>query len=234
MRPTFMFIALLAAASGCVTTEVGNPQTDSDVAVAFTGFDEESTDPPVLMRQSFIFRSGVVFTEAWLSLPLVELRFADDCAGDDSRLEGATFVELVSGQELPALPTITSSAQQLCRLEMEVGPTVSVPTGVPEDLAGASILIRGTNADGVPFELRDTLEERFRLDGPYDLDGDESFLVGFALADWLRAADVAAVADEDPVLIDIASRPAVIEGFRERVSDSADLFRDEGGDGLLD
>jgi hypothetical protein len=228
-------VLVAALAAGCTGSHVGNP---SELTLALTGFD--GSEPGALT-----LGSGVVVDEAWVVLDRVRLRTAEDCGRRDEATDvpAPLAAELVSGRMLPARPELAASATRYCRVELRFDDLDEGDLdGVPADLPGRSILVRGARADGVAFELSTDAKDPFRLDAedePFALpEGATGLLVGFAMDEWLDAAalDGAEVGTRDGapfITIDDRDNGALHDTFRAAVRESARLFRDENRDGQL-
>jgi hypothetical protein len=225
-------LALMIA--GCVGTEVGNPQDTSKVSVDLTAYERQ-------IRGALTLANGIEIEQAWLVFEELSLRSAANCqeSEDDDgefEIEHAFAVELISGQQFPAIAPFDKQATEYCRLEMDLADAdLSVlPEGVPAELAEMSILVRGKRDDGTPFTLRDDFNDTFRLDGPFSLEaGIEPLVVAFALDDWLSPAQLDEAEGDAQIVIDKDTNADLLDPFRDSVRRSAALFRDANGDGEL-
>lgn len=229
MRIQALVIFVCAALTSCVGTEVGNPQ-DTSVSVEFGGYDRQQ-------RGALTLANGVEISEAWLVFDELRLREAADCSGGTQvDVDQAFAVELVSGQEFPGLDAFRRPAGRYCRLEMRLAEADpgELDSGVPSELAGLSILVRGSHDDGTPFVLRDDFNETFRLDGDFRLqDERDRLLVAFALDQWISPAQLDAAEGDTEIVIDENTNRDILDAFRDNVRRSAGLFRDRNDDGAL-
>lgn len=229
-------ILVVALAGGCDGSHIGNP---SELSLALTGYD--GSEPGALT-----LASGVTVDEAWVVVDRVRLRTAEECGKRDELTDvpAPLVAELVDGVMLPGKPEVEAAATAYCRVEVRFDDLdEGVVEGVPDDLPGRSILVRGARADGVAFEVAADVKDSFRLDAedePFELpEGAAGLLVGFAMDEWLEATalDAAEVGtrDGDPlIVIDDASNDDLYDAFRDAVRESARLFRDQDRDGRLD
>lgn len=231
MRLVGILLILLTLLCGCVGTEVGNPEDTktSNVSVEFSGYDSQQ-------RGALTLASGVEIDEAWLVFDELRLREAANCdGGQEVDVDRAFAVELISGRELPALDGFARPATRYCRLELRFAESDidALPSEAPAELDGLSILVRGSY-DGTPFVVRDDFSDRFRLDGSFTLSEErEPLLVAFALDRWLNASDFEAAAGDSEIVIDDSNNSDLLDLFRDRVRQSAGLFRDSNEDGEL-
>lgn len=228
-------LLVLALSAGCTGSHVGNP---AELTLALTGFDGSAPGALTL-------GSGIVVDEAWVVLDRVRLRTAEECGRHDETTDvpAPLAAELVSGRMLPARPELAARPTTYCRVELQFDDLdEGVLEGVPPDLAGRSVLVRGARADGVAFELATDVKDSFRLDAeddPFALPaGATGLLVGFAMDEWLDAAELAGAEvgtrDGAPfVTIDDRANSGLHDSFRDAVRESARLFRDENRDGQL-
>lgn len=240
MKPAkSQWMVVLFLLTGCVVTEVGNPQTEPDderdVEIGFTGWGSDGAVS--VMREAVALESGVTIAQAWLAFTDAEVRSAEsDCeTAEADRINQPLVVELISRREFPGPIQLQPGADVICRVELEAGAISTPPEGTPGELTAYSLLIRGTNASGVAFEVRTVVDEDFRVDGPLPAESERTpFLIVFDLNDWLESDELEADGDEELVVIDESTRPDVVDALRERIESSAELLRDEGGDGVED
>lgn len=238
---------------GCVGTEVGNPAQNNnvpettEVSIEFVGYQD-------LTRNALSLENGIEIEEAWVVFD--ELRFQECLDDDNTEREdeeqiddeesgrnddhtetgwlGPGVVELTSGQEYPAL-LATMTPGNYCGIEFDVKPAerIELSPQSPTELGTASVLIRGRTPTGVKFELLGEIEAEFSLEGDIQMiAGEDAFLIGFALNKWFDA-DFFKETKGDPIIINTDQHSDWLETFENSFEESAVLYRDANGDGVL-
>lgn len=208
-------LAAAAALAACTGTDVGNPAVD----VHFAAYNLTAPEGTV--------------AEATMQVERLRLRpFSAGCDGDDEiEIEGPFAVDLTSPTAIDALTDLELTAEAYCRFELRWH---------PDDDTDLAIVVTG-EADGTPFEVRSRRNDELRLDAT-DADGftvgdaTSALFVAFDMAAWLDGVDVAgAELDGDGVaVIDDDANGDLLDVFEDNVTDAADLFDDDDGDGALD
>ena len=228
-RLIFCLVAALAS-SGCVGTEVGNPQdNESEVTVEFTA---EPQDPRALTLSN-----GIDISEAWMGVEEVGLRESSRCEDSERFDDESPFaVELITGEEIPGAAMLTQTATSFCRLELELESVAESIPGAPEALGEASIYMIGTLEDGTPFEVLAEVTETVRLQGPFDAAGTTRLLVSFDLQNWLIPEDFEGIEPDanGTLILDPEVAGDVNERIAQAVLESARLIRDNNENGVLD
>ncbi len=247
-------LVLSVAMTGCVATDVGNPQTNEPVVsteavVRIEAFEES-------LPNALTLQDGVVLTHAWLATSRVHLRSCDaedppevnnapdgtvnnatngdttGADGDDLDVESLNVTDLLSGTSFPNALAVGGTGRSFCGFEVEVRPLEDgeVPAGAPPELAGYSMLVRGLRKDGNPFVVRATLDATMELDGQILLSADSpnELVLGFAVNGWVTQGDLAALIG-DPIVIDEASNSELYDAFEDTVVASPRLFRNVVG-----
>jgi hypothetical protein len=213
-RHPALLAAAAAALTACTGTDVGNPAVD----VQFAAYNLSSADTTV--------------AEATMRVERIRLRPAADCDGDaEIEIAGPFAVDLTQPTAIADLTDLDIAAQGYCRLELRWH---------PDEESDLAIEVSG-DAGGTPFAVRSRRNDELRLESS-DPDGftiDEAtsaLFVAFDMAAWLDGVDVAsAELDDDGVaVIDDDANEELLDVFEENVTDAADLFDDEDGDGALD
>lgn len=229
-------LALCAAlVTGCVGTEVGNPQDDdSQITVEFSA--DVFEDPRALT-----LANGIEIDEAWIGIEEVGLRETSRCEETDRFDDEARFaVELLAGSEVPRAPTLNQPATDFCRLELELESLEGedAPAGLPEALSRSSIYVTGSLEDQTPFEAEIEFSETIRLDGPFEARGPTRFIVAFDLQAWLVPDDFAGLtAEQDGVVrlnVDTVTDEETITRIRDAIERSGRLVRDNNDNGVFD
>lgn len=224
------------AAIGCTGTETGNPFR---VKMAL---DAHSSDPArVAVRVSM---GGAVVDQVWLVLDQIQYVEAAACATDDGTAvealgaadharDGATFQELELVEH------------EFCRIRVPllVADAAALPAGAPPELAGRSVLLVGRTAAGAPLRVATSLTPSIPVDavdpsGEFVLSGEDaqdSVLLGFDVAGFLRGVDLdAAVAEPDgTVLVDETHNTSLHSMFEANLGSAMELYRDPNDDGAL-
>lgn len=220
---------LLAALTACTGTDVGNPITDLDFALYSEEFPPEDATAGGL----------VSIDEAWVAVDRIRLRSAADCNGGAAiELEGIFAVDLLAPGPIDELAMLELPAGDYCRFELRWAPS-DAPGAGPAELAGASLLLAGTAADGTPFVLRSDRGDELRLDA---IDGaftiDEATLglfVGLSGSRLFAGVDLASAELTGGIArIEDGSNDALLDRFEANVDEATDLFGDADGDGELD
>jgi hypothetical protein len=224
--------------TGCVATDVGNPD-DGEFAttVDFVGYDEAAPNALTLA-------SGVELDRVIMGFDRFNLRDAENCAGD-STIDVETFVvsELLEGADYPELPRIVRDVRRFCRFELEVKKVIALnrPEGAPEEIEGRAVWIEGRLADGTPFTLSTHEDDALRLEPTagdfFELpDGESHLFLAFAMNGWFSGLDFEQFEPgaDGVIHIDAEVDESWTKAFRANLRESARLFRDLDGDGELD
>ena len=216
----------------CTGTEVGNPQDDeTEIELRTQGLDRS-------VPGGLVLENGVELVEAWMVFEEIEFRSGRECevvypVGDAT----INAVELISGEEFPGYDLAVVPAQSYCRFTLELTPVAAadLPAGVPQELEGLSLLIRGNTPEGVPFEVHYEEDETIDLHGRFTLSpGSESLFTVFAMDRWISPRQSRADQDgEETILIDDETTPDLLEEIVEGILESGLLVRDADQDGAL-
>lgn len=234
-----MFAVL--ALSGCVATDVGNPQTEPEVEAEVTleAFEEE-------LPNALNLDDGIELTHIWVATDRIDLT-ACESADSEAELEDEsedapsefvepTVTDLLTGTSFPASPILALRGSNHCGFELRARPLLAseLPAGAPADVAGASFVVRGLRKDGAPFLLRTTEAHEFELEGDIRLSADtrRRLSVGFAVNGWVRQADIGPL-QGDPIRIDDETNTELLERFEDLVGESMRVFDGALGGVLL-
>ncbi len=229
-------VLLALAAASCVATDVGNPDDgDFRTTLDFAAYEGSSASALTLSN-------GVEIDRALFGFDRFELRTTSDCE-DENEVEerGVVVSELLSGEDYPELPSFVRNVSSFCRLELRIAKVEAdeAPSGIPNEITDRSIRLEGSLPDGTPFELETTDEAELRLDpttgDSFELEGtDARLFLAFDMNTWFVGIDLDTLqADADGVVRIGPGTPAG-ERFLQNVSDSARLFPDGDGNGVLD
>jgi hypothetical protein len=244
MRSRLLSVVLGVAAAGLVFscgptvgTDVGNGAT---VAVEMRGYDKQKTTAPLSMT----LVDGTSIDELWVVSSRFRVRRAssDTCAGsgaDEEKLAGPFVADLVGDGFVGGPPILDTAATGYCRLWIDIGDShATLPAGSPAELEGASIFVRGTRRDGVPFRITSKLKTDLRLDAksgtPFVVpEGDSQLFIAFPLDEILAASGIDLLAGAD-IVVDAENEKETLKAFEAAFRKAAKLFRDGDDDGDLD
>ncbi len=205
MRWTIALIAWVSVS--CVGTETGNPiTTEGSTTDSMTAALVETPGAPVI-------------DEVWISVEGTRAILGADCDHLGPLVGGA------SGNLLDMLELAAPHEPESCGVHLATTPAPAVG---PESFAGATGLVRGRRADGVPFELRTTSMSAISVEGMPGVDLRQAHVLSFDVARWLMGLDLSGAPDADGVV-----RVQNAE-FDMRWPHAASLFADLDGDGRLD
>lgn len=172
---------------------------------------------------------------------LVNFCRAGDRLCDEIVSPGYAFfnaVELIEGVENPGYDMTILPAQSYCRFMMDLHPAAreELPSDVPEELEGHSILVRGTTPDGVAFEIRHEESVLLEFNGRFTLrPATQSLFAVFELNHWLTPEQLEEAHDgeSEDIVISDDSQSDLLDDFLEALEESGILVRDENNDGVL-
>lgn len=210
---------LLLIGIGC-GTETGNPE----LTVAYNS----TTSAPA--RVSLDATAGTTSVERlWLRLDAVEF---DDCDGAaQASLDALGFADH-AGPEA-ARQSLELPEVRYCQLKTRLF-AVDPPSDEPTAVAGSSVAVSGTLPDGRAFELVSFTEVPLTLTLDMNSLPDEgAWLITFDLATWLDPIDLASLPG-DPVRIDAATQPALLEQFLSGLAGGIEVIEDTNDNGHFD
>jgi len=237
----FGAIGAYAALPGCIGTSVGNPP-GAEVKLAVVGTETGEAPPESAKAPAIDVGGGVVIEEAWISLAEIGLHAAGTCGlgGDSPDVPGVIAAELVTGSIYPEAPLWERPAgESYCAFRTRVSPLGAAVDNTPGELAGHAALVRGTRADGTPFEAQIDLTDvilimgskgpSFRLE-----EGPVSLILAFDLSAWFTPGllDAAEVTD-GLIAINATANKEIEKALRLRIPTSSRLFSDANADGRL-
>ena len=216
MFAKFASLFILTLLAGCVATDVGNPQIETEIEV--NGYESDAPDALTL-------DNGLEVDSVFVKLNRFHLDRSQDCDDTAADFQGVVLVDVLNGTS-SAPVRIDKDAGEFCRLRLQF--TTDAVDGQPSELVDNSIVVIGRRLDDSPFLVTAPLTDELSLTGTFTLDeGSHLLQVGFFLNEWL----------DDDLLGDNATlnpeHPAY-ETFRSNVSTSARLFHDANRDGQLD
>ncbi len=222
--------------TGCVVTDVGNPQTttpqETKTPLKLVAYD---SSPKTELPNALTLANGLEVTHAWVSIDELQAKSCDVDGGEPADVTFAPFfVNLLTGQAFPE-PINLASGDTFCELSMELKASDDVlPGGVPADMRGLSVMIRAVRTDGTPVHVRADFSETLRLKGEVNLRSLDALLVGFAANEWFDEDVQTLPAENGVVLVDPDTNADTYESFRDSFKNSSRLFRDEDRNGELD
>lgn len=228
-----LLLLLLCAPSGCVGTDVGNPQDGStSVQVDYVAFDESHP-------QALSLGSDVELEEAWFSFSTVALYRGADCARAETEDGGGYRVVNLLDVENRRGPLLRLKKQDYCRVDAVLAPAPrqALPASAPREMIDHSILLRGTWKGRTPFVLRLESEHVFELLSTTDAFGLEprrnSLFIALAVNGWLRQIPFDEQPEGELLEIDVERHPEWVDAFEYDLKRSARLFRDGNHDARL-
>ncbi len=244
-RWTTLLVAVTVAASGCVGTDVGNPQDDSpedrektDAELRFEGVDR----PP--QPKALTLPGGFVLDEAWMAVDGAGLRPDGECSERAPRqADRSLVVDLLADETTRRTVLPEVEAGRYCGLDVYLAPVSESEHDETDSLPGAmvghSVLLAGERGDGTEFRLEADLERRIAIRADAEgfvLSPDRrQFLLVAALRSWIDRERLDEFADGDgPIVIDAERHPDAYEHFREAVGETIFLYRDTNGNGQLE
>lgn len=229
-----LWLCLLAAAA-CVGTETGNPSFEG--TLSYNAHSSDAARVALLSGDP----GAIVVNNAWLVLGDVGFVEGTACDPTTPALEHADGLGI--GDHAPSTAASTPlslEAGRYCGLHLPLVRSPDVAQGnVPTELAGHSVLIVGTLADGRPFSLRSASEADLFLAasaGAFDLDAQlPDVLIGFDVAAWLGELSWASAVEEadGSVLVDATHNESLLQEFETHLASGTSLFRDVDGLGQV-
>lgn len=232
----YPLLFLILGLAGCVVTDVGNPQTHTpqktETPLKLVAYDSSVN---ANLANALTLAIGLEVTHAWVSIDELQAKACDVDGVEPLDVTFAPFfVDLISGQAYPE-PIKFASESTFCELSMEFKPAEGVlPSGVPADMQGLSVMVRAIRKDGTPVQVFGDFSETLRLRGAVDLRDMDSLFVGFAANEWFDEEVQTLSAEDGLVVVDPNTNTDSYDVFRESFKNSSRLFRDEDRDGELD
>ena len=241
LRFSSLLLGSAALFVACTTPQGGTDIGNGIVAVQVDlhGFDGRA------VPRSLDLASGDRIAQAMIAAEKLELKPGQSCGDEEGEEEGEEGELDVEG---PILADLAGEGVVGGPLAFDVDESSFCELGLDlhadEQLGGASVLLRGSRADGVPFEVHSELSERLELESegaPFTLEkGDAALVLAFDLGAWVEALELASLtagADGTIMVVKDTGNEAVeraLERFEEAVKKSARLVRDGDGDAELD
>lgn len=226
---------LIGGLTACAGTETGNPSFDGTLS-----YNTHTTDASrVALLQA---DPGVLVVDnAWLVLGDVGFVQGAMCDADARAAQHATGLGVGDHATPAAAETaFMLSEGRYCGVHLPfVHPPEVLPADLPSEIAGHSVLIDGTLADGRRFLLSSAFEGDVflsALDGSFELDAlSSNVLVGFDVAIWLGALDWQSATEESDgsVVVDETHNQDLRIAFEDNLALGMSLYRDDDGLGQI-
>jgi hypothetical protein len=221
--------------AACVGTETGNPSFEG--TLSYNAHSSDAARVALLSGDP----GAIVVNNAWLVLG--DVGFVEGSACNTATPASGHADGLGIGDHAP--PTAASTplsleAGRYCGVHLPlVHPPDVLPTDLPSEIAGHSVLINGTLADGRRFLLRSASEDELFLlatTGAFALDAElPDVLIGFDVATWLGELSWASAVEEadGSVLVDETHNESLLQEFESHLASGTTLFRDVDGLGQV-
>jgi hypothetical protein len=238
MRWTTLFAGALVAlaAPACVPqggTDVGN---GAQVSLNLSAYEA----PPAPAPQALPLGDGASISELWMVVDRLKLRPAADCTieTEDIEIEGPLVANLVDEGVLGGAASVTVPAGPYCRFRIGFEKLEgAIVGGAPAELAGLSLLMKGTRSDGTPFTVRSDASDDFELEarnGAFELaPGENPLFLAYDVAPWMTALALGSLPGGSPIVVDEDQNADRLDAFEDAVKASGRLFRDGDDDGAL-
>jgi hypothetical protein len=212
-------------------TDVGNGAT---VRVNMVGYETK----PAASQKALVLESGDTVDSFWIVTGRIRMRAGANCEGGENEVdvEGPFAADLIGQGVFGAEPEFDRDPGTYCRMRLEFRPETRLPSGLPDDLAGLSTLVKGKTLDGRSFLIRSKQKNELRLDaknGTFSIgNGDNPLLVAFDLGTIMASVRFSTLAG-DPIVIDDENNKDALKSFEDAMKTASRLFRDEDDDGAL-
>jgi hypothetical protein len=210
-------VVIALGVGACTGTETGNPNAGPMSDLRFVVTDTPvSSDPAPTVEEAYLGVRSLV---------------ALACDSGSTVLGGPTTVDLIPSPSA----AVSVPEASCCGIAVELEPQSIGPEGATES---ASILIRGTVRDGVPFVLSSSTSHTLTLsptEPPLLIDSDSSWLLSVDVGVWFSGLGLSDLqSGADGIRIDSESYPEVLTAAEERLGMAVALRRDLDGDGQVD
>ena len=223
MRMKYSIPFFVFALTGCVGTDVGNPQDSPENELRFVAEPVETETQMQALSQG-----GVQITDAWVVVDAIDLR--EDCSRVGARISEGPFAVDLLDTLAPGVPLDAEGSDSFCQMRIDF--KASKDLG-PEELHGRWLWIRGERADGVPFEITASKDETLAFVGrSARLDFGQRqnhFVAGFPFIKWIADGGL----DTEPgdaLVVDESQTPSTYQHFKQGFRDTARLYKDDDGD----
>ena len=221
------------------------PQGGTDVGNGFTTVELElaAVTKPKTTAQAITLEDGVVIQHIYFVIAEISLERREGGECEDSGevdLHGPFVADLTGAGIIGGAPSFPKVGDAFC--ELKVGyhrlEADDAPAGAPVEALDRSVFVTGQRADGTPFTIASRRDDEMELTagpkGSFSLaKGLNRLFLAFELQSWISAVDLNSLGDK-PIVIDNSNNADRLLLFEKAVEQSARLFRDDDGDGVLD
>jgi hypothetical protein len=229
---------IVAGTASCTGTEVGNPVAEP-ISVSLTAR-SSSGDVALAFESDEDAGAGeIVIDQIWVSLGDARFVIDDDCsARRESRVvvEGPFIADLAAG---PSVLAERLPQGSYCSARVSLERAATSDAGLPDELAGHSVLLRGRRSDGTRVVIRSRDKPDFVLRGRSEAfrveDAQQALFLAFDAAAWLEGVslDTAMPNAAGQIVIEPGSEDARLRTFETNLRRSLALFKDGNSDGAL-
>jgi len=229
------FVFALAALSGCLGTETGNPPLTGEISV-----DAHSSDPATAALRSS--EGGITVDGVWLGTG--EMRFVDValCAEAPAGVANVAPLDVDNHANVGAArEALLYDTAPYCRVRVPlVRQDGALPMGAPASLAGNTLVLTGTSTAGVPYELVSGAATDLDLEatgGQFVLAEGEGFVfLGFDVGTWFTGVDLDSGTPngDGTIIVSAEENTALLTTFESNLEAGFELYRDLDRDGVPD
>jgi len=221
------------AAVGCTGgTETGNPTLTGQLS-----YSDVSSSSEVGVRMG---GSVATVQNAWFALDPVTVSSDGSCGveGDHTFSVAALGIgDHASGAHV--VTEFEATAGPFCSVEVPFARVAADDEAAPSELRGHAVVIDGVLGDGTPFVIESDQAPLVRLqaaESGFSLSTQEpNALIAFDFATWLQGVDWAtASVDAGTVVVSETANIELLQHFEASLASGVALYRDAGGDGVLD
>lgn len=220
-------VALLAL--GCAGTETGNPSFTGQISEAAL-----ASQPSVAAIGSSQGGAGV--TTLWIAFGDLALARCTSGAQPEVFAPAPNVENLLA----PAPRTVALHGSSFCGLDPSLVPATSpLPSGAPSDLAGATLVVGGQRADGVPFLLVGNTTEPLSIADPHGFSvdtGAHALLLGVDVSALFASVDLASATTSSDGTIHITTNDnsALLHTATQNLPGALGLYEDKNHNGSFD
>jgi hypothetical protein len=230
--------ALVVVGASCTGTEVGNPVAEP-VSVSLTARSSHGNVALVSDGDEDAGSSTIVIEQVWVSLG--DARFVIDESCSDQQVArvvvDAPLVADLATSPIVLTERLPQGAYCSVRVSLERAPEAD--GGLPNALAGHSVLLHGRRADGTPVVIRSRDKPDFVLRGHTEAfrveDAENALFLAFDAAAWLEGVGIETATPnaQGQIVIEPGSDDARLRTFETNLKRSLALFKDGNADGTL-
>lgn len=208
--------------------EVSHPALTGQVSEA-----ARASDPAVAALGAS--QGGLGVTSAWIALGDLSLVGCANGSAPEILAQGPNVENLLS----PAPTRSHVSGASFCELDVPlVAAGQPLPGGAPPELSGATLVVGGKRADGVPFVVVSQVAHALALTTPHGFavdDGAHSLLVVVDISALFSGVDLSsAVLDQGTARVTSTANAALLSAFNANVPQAIALYYDDNHNGQFD